>query len=467
MIDLLDRQQSLTINQWKIFAACIFTIMLDFFDFGLIGFVLAFFVKDWHLTYGQSAAILFSSGIAAVPGAIFFGWLGDKIGRRKVFLITILTFSLATGVMALTPEGSWIFLTVMRFIVGLGVVGVAAVDLPLLQEFLPASKRGWVSGLSIGLVPGGLLLAAALSAFLGPTLGWRGLFAVGLLPALLAFLIRVWVPESPRWLMRRGRAEEARRSLAWALRVDRETITLPTSLPEARQAPWYELFKYPRSIIAGCLTGLSQTGGVGLGLWQVTLLVMVLGVTPAHASFLVIWITLVGIVGRVFGSWISDAVGRRFSGIFSCFLAAVCMSLAGYLHNYYLGSVSLFYVLLLCTSFFGNSNAAIIFPYMAELWPASLRASGFGLVYGCSNLGKFIGPAGLALIIGTSNYVKPQATLAGIIPGFNYFAVWFVLALFTFLFIAIETRGRTIEELDAELARPAAAKAAGAVASTP
>src|SRR5579859_624970 len=125
MLDLLERQKSLTINQWKIFTACLFSIVIDFFDFGLIGFVLAFFVKDWHLTYGQSAAILFSSGIAAVPGAIFFGWLGDRIGRRKVFLITILTFSLATGVMALTPERGWVFLTVMRFIVGLGVVGVA------------------------------------------------------------------------------------------------------------------------------------------------------------------------------------------------------------------------------------------------------------------------------------------------------------------------------------------------------
>jgi MFS transporter, putative metabolite:H+ symporter len=117
------------------------------FDFLMIGFVLAFFVKYWHLTYGQSALILFSSGIAAVPGAIFFGWLGDRIGRRKVFLMTILTFSFATGAMALTPDRGWIYLTVMRFIVGVGVVGVAAVDMPLLQKFVPAAKRGLVSGL--------------------------------------------------------------------------------------------------------------------------------------------------------------------------------------------------------------------------------------------------------------------------------------------------------------------------------
>jgi putative MFS transporter len=454
VLELLDQQQSLTRNQWKIFTASILSIMLDIFDFLLIGFVLAFFVQDWHLTYGQSAIILFSSGVAAVPGGIFFGWLGDKIGRRKVFMITILTFSLATGAMALTPEGDWLYLTVMRFIVGFGVVGVAAVDMPLLQEFMPAAKRGWISGLSISLVPGGGLLAATLSAFLGGIVGWRGLFAIGLLPALMAFLIRVWVPESPRWLISRGRIEEARRSLAWALQVAPEAIALPAALPEQRKAAWLELFKYPRSIAAGTLTGLSQTGAVGLGLWLVTLLVLVLRITPAEASFLVIWITLSGIVGRGFGSWASDYMGRRHAGILCCALAAVTMSLAGYLHDVYLGTTSLFFVLLFIQSFFGNGNSAIVFPYMAEMWPAALRASGYGLVYGMSNLGKFIGPAGLAVIVGASNFVSPKATLDGIVPGFNYFSVWYVLAVVAYLLIGIETRGRTIEQLDAALARP-------------
>ena len=76
------------------------------------------------------------------------------------------------------------------------------------------------------------------------------------------------------------------------------------------------------------------------------------------------------------------------------------------------------------------------------------------LVYGCSNIAKFIGPAGLAVIAGASNYVAPQATLDGLVPAFSYFAAWYLLAVVGFLFIGIETRGRTIEELDAALARP-------------
>ncbi len=451
MLGLLERQQSLTINQWKIFVACLSSIMLDFFDFFLIGFVLAFFVSDWHLTYAQSALILVSSGVASIPGAYFFGWLGDKIGRRKVFMMTIIIFSVGTGIMALTPDRDWIFLTVMRFIVGLGLGGLPTVEVPLLQEFVPASKRGWISGLSSSSVPAGPLLAATLSAFLGPIIGWRGLFALRLLPALMAFVIRVWVPESPRWLIGQGRIEEARRSLAWALQIDPKEITLPTALAEPRKTSWLELFKYPRSIAVGCLTGLSQTAVAGLAAWGVILFVMVLKVKPAEASLLAIWVSLSAILGRVFCSWISDRLGRRYAGALSCLTAASAASLAGYLHNVYLGTVSIYYVMVLIHDFFGNGGLAITFPYMTELWPARFRASGFGLVYGTSNLGKFIGPAGLALIAGSSNYVSPKPTLAAIVPIFNYFAAWYLIAVLAFLLIGIETRGRTIEELDAAL----------------
>jgi len=185
---------------------------------------------------------------------------------------------------------------------------------------------------------------------------------------------------------------------------------------------------------------------------MVTLLVMVLRVTPMEASFMAIWISLTQIVGRGFGSWLSDRIGRRYAGTFCCLLAAMTTVLAGYLHMIYLGTVSLFLLLLLIQGFFSNGNSAISYPYMAEMWPRALRSSGFGFVYGISNLGKFIGPAGLAVIVGASNYVSPKATLAGIISGFNYFAAWYVLAIAAYLLIGIETQGRTIEELDATLA---------------
>jgi len=183
----------------------------------------------------------------------------------------------------------------------------------------------------------------------------------------------------------------------------------------------------------------------------------VLHVSLVQASYLSVWLALVAIPGRVFGAWASEAFGRRFGGILTSLLAAFAMAAAGYLHDAFFGVVSIFYLMLLLHSFFSAGNFSVVFPYMAELWPVELRASGFGLVYGVSNLGKFIGPAGLALIAGVSNYVSPQATLSALVPAFNYFAAWYLLAIVAFAFIGIETRGRTIDEIDATLAhRPRA-----------
>jgi MFS transporter, putative metabolite:H+ symporter len=451
MFEDLERQTKLTANQWKIALAATIGDMIDFFDFLLIGFVLAFIVKDWHLTYGESGAILLASGISAPFGSMVYGWLADKFGRRKIMIATVLNVSIATGAMALTPEHAWVYLAFWRLLVGFGTTGLYSVDITLVQEFVPSSKRGWITGLTTSMLPAGFLLGALLGAFASPYIGWRGMFAAGLVPALLTLYIRAWVPESPYWLIRQGRPAEARQALAWALQMDPDRIRLPVSLPEIEKTRWVELFKYPRSIVAGCLTGLTQTGGVALALWQVTLFVMVLKITPPQASKLVIWLSLAAIFGRFFCSWISDAWGRRASGIFSCLTAAVFMFLAGYWHDVFIGGVSMFFVMILLQSFFGSGNYSIVGPYMGEMWPSRLRGSGMGLVYGVGNLGKFIGPAGLALIAGSSNYVKPAVTSAALVPGFAYFAFWYVLGALAFWLIGFETRGRTIEEIDSAL----------------
>src|SRR5271168_4257760 len=246
MLELLERQKRLTVNQWKIISAAILGDMLDFFDFFLIGYVLVFIVTQWKLTFIESGVILLAAGVGSIPGAFFWGWMADRIGRRRVFIATVLNFSLATGIMALSPDQyGWLFLALMRFFVGIGVAGMVVVDLPLVQEFVPASKRGWIGGLVTTTVSIGGALGAACGAYLGPIIGWRGLFLIGLLPALLTLMIRAWVPESPRWLIRRGRREDARSSIAWALQRDPNDIEFPATLPEMQHTPWLELFKYP------------------------------------------------------------------------------------------------------------------------------------------------------------------------------------------------------------------------------
>jgi putative MFS transporter len=461
MIEHLEEQKKLTANQWKLIATGNLADLLDFFDFFLIGYVLAFLTKEWQLTYWQGAVILLSSGLGAVPGAFFWGWMADRIGRRKVFISTAVNLAVATGILYFTPGpngwvSGWIFLSVFRFFVGVGNAGLYAVDLPLVQEFMPAHKRGWVSALVTTLLPAGSMLGGVAGWLLAPIIGWRGLFLVGLAPIVLVLMVRYWVPESPRWLIRMGRHENARKSLAWALMIDPQEITLPTGLREAEKATWWELFKYPRSVAAGCLTGLTQTGGVGVGLWGATLFVLVLKVPPAEAAFLMIFVNVAAILGRFFITVLIEPLGRRGSGILCCVSAAILMVLAGYLHDVHIGAVSLFFVLVMAQSFFGSATYSVVGPYMAEIWPTRLRASGMGLGYGVGNSGKIIGPLGLALILGAGDPIKPAANLASLGPAFLYFASWYVLGALTFWFIGFETKGRSLEEIDSALTASAA-----------
>jgi putative MFS transporter len=455
MFERLEAQKKLTVNQWKLICTANVADLLDFFDFFLIGYVTAALTKEWSLPYWQGGAILLASGLGAVPGAFIWGWLGDRIGRRTVFIWSAVTISLATGVMVFTPEPSalipgWLFLVFFRVFVGVGNAGIFTIDLPLVQEFIPAYKRGWVSALVTTLLPGGGMLAGLVASWLLPLIGWRYLFLVGLSPLVLVFMIRYWVPESPRWLMRMGRNEEARQSLAWALMIDPKEIDLPATLPTVEKTRWLDLFKYPKLVAAGCLTGLTQTGGASLGLWGATLLVIVLNTSPAHAAFLMVWVGLSGILGRFFITALIEPLGRRGAGTLACGMAALLTVSAGYLYDVFIGGWSVYYMLLISGTFFSSAIYTVVGPYMSEIWPARLRSSGMGMSYGIGNLGgKVLGPAGLAVIMGAGDIIKPAApNLVMLGPAFVYFASWYILGIIGFWAFGPETKGRTFEEMD-------------------
>lgn len=453
MFDVLDRQTTLTGNQKKIVAAAIIGDALEFFDFFLIAFVFAFLIGPWKLTFGQTAVVFLSSGIGAILGAYVWGWIADRIGRRKVFIGTVLNFSLATGLLYFTPDNGWVYLTIMRFFVGFGVGGLYCVDLPLVQEFMPSSKRGWIGGLVTCVIPIGVGLGAVLGAFLGAD-QWRLLFAIGVLPALVVLLVRLWVPESPHWLARQGRLEEARKSLAWALQVDPKTLPLPR--PEETRVVntnWFDLFKYPRSLLVSWLGNAgAQTGAYGIALWAPSLFVLLLKVTPQDASKMMILLTVTGFVGRISFSWLSEVIGRRNCGGLLGLGAGVLIIVAGYNYDGMLFGLSAFWLILAAAMFFVDGGFAIVGPYAAEIWPSHLKTSGMGSAYGFGGIGKILGPVGLAVIVGSSNYLKPDVPLTEIPTAFVYLGCWFLMAGVVYYFFGLETRGKTLEQIDRELA---------------
>jgi MFS transporter, putative metabolite:H+ symporter len=170
-----------------------------------------------------------------------------------------------------------------------------------------------------------------------------------------------------------------------------------------------------------------------------------------------ILVSVGGFAGRIVFAYLSDAIGRRRSGALLGFGAAAMVILTASMHDAFIGTVSVFWLLMIVTWFFGDGGFAIVGPYAAEVWPADLRTSGMGSAYGFGGIGKIIGPLGLALIVGSSNVVTPQASVAAIVPAFVYLGAWFALAGAVYSLLGIETKGRSIEDIDDALIKGAPA----------
>ncbi len=228
---------------------------------------------------------------------------------------------------------------------------------------------------------------------------WRLLFAIGVLPALLVLLVRLWVPESPRWLCRQGRYEEARKSLAWALQMEPSALPMPTAADAGPiiKTNWLDLFKYPRSLLVSWLGNAgAQTGVYGITLWAPSLFVLLLKVTPQEAAKMMILLTVCGFIGRLSFSYFSELMGRRNAGGLLGFGAGVLTIVAGY--NY---DATLFGAVGVLADPRGD--------LLLRRWRLCHRRTlcgrglafasanhGMGSAYGFGGIGKIIGPVGLA-----------------------------------------------------------------------
>src|SRR3979411_3012147 len=263
-----------------------------------------------------------------------------------------------------------------------------------MQECMPSSKRGWVGGLVTCVIPLGVGLGAVMGALVGSG-EWRLLFAIGVLPSLLVLLVRIWVPESPRWLCRQGRYEEARKSLAWALEMEPSALPLPTAADAGPvlKSNWLDLFKYPRSLIVSWLGNAgAQTGVYGITLWAPSLFVLLLKVTPQQAAKMMILLSVSGFIGRLSFSYFSELMGRRNAGGLLGLGAGVLTIVARHHFRATLFGLSAFWLTLAGAFFFADGGFAIVGPYAAEVWPSHLRTTGMGSASGFGRIAKITRP---------------------------------------------------------------------------
>jgi putative MFS transporter len=192
--------------------------------------------------------------------------------------------------------------------------------------------------------------------------------------------------------------------------------------------------------------------------------VLLLKVTPQEAAKMMILLSVSGFIGRLSFSYFSEALGRRTAGGLLGLGAGILTIVAGYHYDATLFGLSAFWLILAVAFFFADGGFAIVGPYAAEVWPSHLRTTGMGSAYGFGGIGKIIGPVGLALIVGSNNYLKPDVPMTQIPTAFVYLGCWFLMAGAVYYFLGIETRGKSIEQIDKELLDGAELAAAASAA---
>ncbi|MGD9531513.1 MAG: MFS transporter, partial [Pseudonocardia sp.] len=205
--------------------------MFDAWDVALNGFLTPLLADEFALTTGQRGLVATANLVGMAVGAVAWGTIADRVGRKRAFSITLMIFALFSVLGALSP--SWEIFLVLRFLAGVGLGGCIPVDYAIVSEFSPRKQRGRVLAAMDGWWPIGTTLAGVSATLLLPTTGnWRWMLALMVLPALLLFWVRRGVPESPLYLARTGREAEAR-----AVIDDMVTRTGATPEPYAIPAP--------------------------------------------------------------------------------------------------------------------------------------------------------------------------------------------------------------------------------------
>ena len=445
--DLLALFDNAPLNRryWTIFAIMSAVAVLDFFDFFLIAFVMSVIGKEWNLTYGQGAVILYSAGIGAIFGSLIWGGLGDLLGRKMQTVSGTLICGVSAGAIAFVPSGAWILLAVLRFLVGFGLAASITPALTIVVELTPTRWRTGMTSFYIVFASAGTLLASSVAAVLLQTFGWRGVAATGFISIIVGLLTWAFVPESVRWLAAKGRFAEARSEVATHLDMPLDRVPLPTARPAVQpRASLTELYTVNPKLFWQTILiwGGSSTAAYGYYLWGPTIVESVTHVGAGEAAKYFIYVSATGVIGKIIVSFVAPLLGRRALGILFGFLSAAAVALAGYFNNVMIGTFPLFVILVAAAAFFVEGGFSNLAPYTVEQYGVRLGSRSSGLGQAANGVGKILGPLVLALLAGSNNLIKPAATEAAVFPAFLFIAGTMLAVALAYVFLGVETHGR-------------------------
>jgi MFS family permease len=400
----------------------------------------------------------------AVLGALFFGWLTDRLGRKKLFFITLVVYLVATAATAFSWN-LWSFLF-FRFVTGAGIGGEYAAINSTIQELVPARVRGWTDLV----INGSFWIGAALGAFgsivlldpavVSPEIGWRLAFLIGALLALVIFFMRMWLPESPRWLMTHGRIAEAEAVVAGIeARLRAEGHALPhAELPKVRlrmrtSTSFSEvaetLFRKQRGRTAVGFVLMAAQAFFYNAIFFTYALVLTdfYRVEANHVGWYILPFAAGNVLGPILLGRFFDTLGRRPMIAFTYSMSGILLAVTGYLFAQGLLTSQTQTIAWMVIFFFASAAASSAYLTVSETFPLELRALAIAFFYAIgTGIGGVGGPWLFGLLIDTGSR---WSLFAGYILG----AVLMLVAALVMLRWGVAAERRSLEDVSRPLSQ--------------
>ena len=399
------------------------TWILDGLEVTLAGAVSPALKESPQLRFSNADVGLVSSAYlaGAVMGALFFGWLTDRLGRKRLFFITLVVYLLATAATALSWN-IWSF-ALFRFLTGAGIGGEYTAINSAIQELVPARYRGWTDLVINGSFWVGAAVGAAASivlldpAVLAPDVGWRLAFLIGAVLGLVIFLMRLWLPESPRWLMTHGRVEDANKVLdqierefrarghrfeAKPLAVIRLRIRRFTPLAEVART----LFRIERRrTLVGLSLMVAQAFFYNAIFFTYALVLTdFYGIPGDHVGWYLLPFAAGNFLGPVVLGRLFDTIGRRPMIAATYAVSGLLLAVAGYLFALGILSATAQTIAWMVIFFFASAAASSAYLTVSETFPLEVRALAIAFFYAVgTGIGGVAGPWFFGALIDTGS----------------------------------------------------------------
>ncbi|MEC1742970.1 MFS transporter [Schinkia azotoformans] len=390
-----------TISRNKVLGIAGLGWMFDAMDVGMLSFIIAALKVDWGLTPQQMGWIGSINSIGMAVGAFVFGIWADRIGRKNIFIITLVLFSLASGLSAFATTLS-IFL-ILRIFVGMGLGGELPVASTLVSEIVPAKDRGRIVVLLESFWAVGWLIAALISYFVIPAFGWRVALLLSALPALYAIYLRLNLPDSPAFSPKKSEKRTVLQNIkdVWSKEHARSTFVLWTV--------WFTVvFSY-----------------YGMFLWLPSVMVMK-GFNLIQSFEYVVIMTLAQLPGYFTAAWFIERIGRKF--VLVTYLLGTAAS------AFVFGTAESTALLIgsgILLSFFNLGAWGALYAYSPEQYPAVIRGTGTGMAASVGRIGGILGP----LLVGS--LVSAGYSIGFI---FSIFCGSIIIGVLAVAFVGHETR---------------------------